>query len=436
MPEDLQSRLRGVDVVEPPDLWDAITVRSERPGPAPRGPRLVAAAVGLALAVAVVAGMLWALNREHPSVVPAVQPGVNGAIVWTGAIADTDSPADVGVRAADPGSGAVIRVTNPAGARDSELTWSADGTRSAFLRAYVDAGQIESADLVVRDLDGTEHVVVHCPGADPSCLPAPGFVLSPDGSRLALARSVADRGLMLEVLDVATGDTTKICDAITCGPMAELVWSPDGSRIAFSHVASDRDVSEVVDRPDNGIWVASADGSSARLLTHPDVLTCAIGAHECSFDSGPSWSPNGSAIAFVRTSAERSVSGLALVDPDTGKITPEADCVPICPPAAVPVWSPDGRRLAVMSVENPRRAVPAILMMNLQQGDTSFVHVCDECRPETVLWSPDGRQLAFASSGNLYVESPDGNDLHRVSTAVPLEAIEWLPAGAVTFPSS
>jgi Tol biopolymer transport system component len=436
MPEDLEPRLRGVDVVKPPDLWDEITVRSERPGSAPRGPRLAAAAVGIATAIVVVGGALWALHREERSVEPSIEAGVNGAIVWTGAIAESDSPADVGVRAADPGSGAAVRVTDPTGARDSELTWSADGTRSAWLRTFVDAGRAESADLVVRDLDGTEHVVVQCPGADPSCLPAPGFALSPDGSRLALARSVADRGLTLEVLDIASGAVTEICDAATCGPMAELAWSPDGTRIAFSHVATDLDLSNVVHRPDNGIWVALADGSSARLLTYPDVLMCAVGSHECSFDSGPSWSPDGSSIAFIRTSAERSVSGIALVDPKSGEITPEATCVAICPLAAVPAWSPDGTRLAVVSVQSPHRAVPAILMINVKNDQTSFVEVCDGCRPETVVWSPDGRQLAFASSGQLFVENRDGSDLHRVSTAVPLEAIEWLPAGAVTFPSS
>src|SRR5437867_814103 len=96
------------------------SIVSGRTPTTPRGKRPIAAAIGLALAVAVVGGTLWALNREHPSVVPAVQPGVNGAIVWTGAIAETDSPADVGVRAADPGGGAVIRVTNATGARDRE----------------------------------------------------------------------------------------------------------------------------------------------------------------------------------------------------------------------------------------------------------------------------------------------------------------------------
>jgi Tol biopolymer transport system component len=341
----------------------------------------------------------------------------------------------VGVRAADPASGSVVRITSPAGARDSELTWSSDGTRSAFLRTFVGAGRALSADLVVRDLDGAEQVVLQCPGADPTCLPAPGFALSPDGSRLALARSVSDRGLTLQVLDIANGTTREICSAAACGPMAQLAWSPDGSRIAFSHVATDLDLSNVVHRPDNGIWVASADGASAMLLTHPDRLLCAVGEHECSFDSGPSWSPDGSSIAFIRTSAERSVSGVALVDPDSGEITPEATCVTLCPPAAVPAWSPDGTRLAVMSVESPHRAVPAILMINAKNDQTSFVDVCDGCRPETVVWSPDGRQFAFASSGQLYVENRDGSDLHRVSTAVPLEAIEWLPSGAVTFPN-
>jgi TolB protein len=65
-------------------------------------------------------------------------------------------------------------------------------------------------------------------------------------------------------------------------------WSPDGRHIAFSAGPFGSE----------GIWVMNADGSHKVQLTGcaaSDPQPCAAGD-----DFGPTWSPNGAQIAFLR----------------------------------------------------------------------------------------------------------------------------------------
>jgi Tol biopolymer transport system component len=70
---------------------------------------------------------------------------------------------------------------------------------------------------------------------------------------------------------------------------AEPAWSPDGELLAYS-TGRDRNGQTCFEacQPSDEIYVANADGTSPRRLTN-----------EKAEDSSPTWSPDGSRIAYV-----------------------------------------------------------------------------------------------------------------------------------------
>ena len=69
-------------------------------------------------------------------------------------------------------------------------------------------------------------------------------------------------------------------------------WSPDGTRIAFGGGYGDGE---------HGIWLINADGTDLRFLCH---------------GSTPSWSPDGSMIAYTDLSVDESGSAIWIVNTD------------------------------------------------------------------------------------------------------------------------
>ena len=118
--------------------------------------------------------------------------------------------------------------------------------------------------------------------------------------------------------------------ALTRDPAADYLpsWSPDGEQIAF---LSNRDyINADSARYRHEIYVAKADGSEARRLTH-------VGAINLSF----AWHPNGRQIAFA-TGTEA-----FLLDVPSGQATPLDLKLPPTLEVYPTKYSPDGRRLLV-----------------------------------------------------------------------------------------
>src|SRR5262245_52273099 len=132
-------------------------------------------------------------------------PGTNGLIAYT--------------------SGSNITTITPDGtvitpiASGSDPSWSADGTKIAYIR---------SGDLYVADATGANEVQIT---SGPEIDRDPSW--SPDGTQLAFAREdpsqSSDRDVA--VVDVATHTVTEI---ITGSSQAYYpAWSPDGTKIAY-----------------------------------------------------------------------------------------------------------------------------------------------------------------------------------------------------------
>jgi TolB protein len=155
-------------------------------------------------------------------------------------------------------------------AEHEDPAWSPDGKRIAYVRG-------ESGDSRVNliNIDGTGDRAL-TPRGQHAIHPS----WTPDGMRLLYCNDddlhpPAKNEAAVLAIDVASGKVTTL---ISGGVNTYPIMSPDGRRIAYRHMVGEMN---------SEVYLADADGSHIRNLTnHP------------SFEGWPSWSPDGSRIAF------------------------------------------------------------------------------------------------------------------------------------------
>jgi Tol biopolymer transport system component len=208
--------------------------------------------------------------------------------------------------------------------------WSRDGQKIAFTLG---------AEVRVINADGTGERLVTSPGRDPTW--------SPDGSELAY--SVHERWVGPGDIDTASvhkirldgSGHTVLLTPSALGPeyvvLFQPAWSPDGQSIAFTaEWYADDGVGE--------IWVMDAHGSNPRMLegTGPGD------AWDRPYTSNgmfPSWSPDGSRIAFHTKRWLGGPFGFYVASrraDGSGGLSIHANSYPIFDLD----WSPDGRHIA------------------------------------------------------------------------------------------
>jgi TolB protein len=178
--------------------------------------------------------------------------------------------------------------------------------------------------------------------------------------------------------------------------------TPVPPRIAF---ASDRD-------GEFDIYVMNADGSDLTRLTDDPA-----------WDGLPAWSSDGRRIAFISNRDDN--TNIYVMNADGSDLTRLTDN-----PAddEFPAWSPDGQQIAFKSVDDQGNY--DIYVMNADGSDLTrlaegldydeFGHMWPLVPPQVPLWSPDGEQLVVMSGHDegifdIYAVNADGSGLTRLT---------------------
>jgi Tol biopolymer transport system component len=221
----------------------------------------------------------------------------------------------------------------------------------------------------------------------------------------------------------------------SCGEGANwLTWSPRGGKLAFGGLNVG---------PDTELYSASPEGGGTRQLTH-----------NCTrWEANPSWSPDGTAIAyddgsggwgpsdiFVRRGSQvrRLTTGPARdVDPswspDGARLvfarhvrsgTPGESGYELFTVGAdgrsmrrltdsagnnlEPAWSPRGDEIAFVSTHGQR----GIYVMRADGSESALAVTGGVGRPA---WAPDASRIAFSRDYDIWTMRPDGSDQRRVT---------------------
>lgn len=267
---------------------------------------------------------------------------------------------------------------------------------------------------------------------------------SPDGTMIAF---VSNRGGNPDIY-VMTAEGANVT-RLTNDPTGEYApaWSPDGSRIVYASGTSGGCVSQyTLDCSTADLFVMNTDGSDLGL----EMRVRLTSGHDV--DRHPTWSPDGSRIAFARVALDvyyppgapiPPVNGIYLMNPDgagLSRLTQPPDTAWLDGVQGVddwPEWSPDGTKIVFARGVN-------IYLMNADGSElrklTDSPSRWPSARPS---WSPDGTKIVFERipPGELFFRihtmNADGSDLRSIGikpTDLEVAGVDWqpIPAGAPT----
>lgn len=213
--------------------------------------------------------------------------------------------------------------------------------------------------------------------------------------------------------------------------------SPDGSRLVYAsyrHLTRDDDAWNNYERTFE-IETVNIDRSRPTRLTH-----------DLDWNVMPTWSPDGSRIAFVkygylplRAECVEDTRGLYLMNADGSDVRMIA---PFTFPQRVlhtPAWSPDGHSLAYVLAEHKcgdylygnEDEKTALYRVGADGSGLQLLVRMEGIRSPS--WSPDGERIAFGVAGGdsqgAYTIRPDGTDLRQVHDR-SVNQVVWSPDGS------
>ena len=199
-------------------------------------------------------------------------------------------------------------------------------------------------------------------------------------------------------------------------------WSPDGARLAFESNRNGQD----------DIYIMNRDGSQVRRLTNSRAE-----GREGAVD--PAWSPDGQQVIFTLQDGSYAyglpedggplpTEDIYRIDIDGTNLTRLTDLEGL---AQSPTWSPDGSQIAFVLF---KQGVVDIYVMDAD--GTNIVQLTKDSAFESDLdWSPDGSRLVFISGdlyhNNIYVMGADGTNRQKLTDTPGLGDSSpcWSPDG-------
>jgi len=215
------------------------------------------------------------------------------------------------------------------GFADSEPAVSPDGRSVAFIRS---TGTV-TGDVYVVGIQGTGlRQITHGGYEEHPTWSPDGSFLAFDSVRVVPTGPNSSQQVMeISIAALQRTDIRRItvCPPPLCAEDFAPAWSPDGSEIVFV-------------RSFDKVGVSSQQGMEALMMVGVDgkglhSIDCIHPPHCPSNDGGPSWSPDGSEIAFTKDGV------MAVIRPDGSNLTVLGSC---CYNAYDPTWSPDGSLIA------------------------------------------------------------------------------------------
>jgi glycosyltransferase A (GT-A) superfamily protein (DUF2064 family) len=238
--------------------------------------------------------------------------------------------------------------------------------------------------------DGTGGRAVTPPRPPDSFGGAGGAVWSPDGSKLLVVWADGCGTACQHSLYVVNPDGSnfrRLTGSLTIGDV-HATWAPDGRTIAVS--------------ANNEISLFDADGTNARPLVKPG--------------DGPAWSPTGDRIAY------HGDGGIWTVHPDGTAPTQLTN-----DGGMEPEWSPDGAQLFyAVRTGTPSDQTAAVYRIRADGTGRTLTPFDD-----VPVWSPDGTRIAYTrpvdggTSRETVIAKPDGSDATVVPNVPSVES--WQP---------
>jgi Tol biopolymer transport system component len=316
-----------------------------------RNRRIRAGVVGMAMFVAAVwiVTSVGSLDRSETSAVPGsaeTGPAVSNCVVTrcteTGPVPPTPPPAGIAPETTryliDLNTGEITQLPKSI-AGGFLYAVSPDGT----MVAYISQGDAGTGQVFIASLDGTDvRQVTH----DQREAGEPAW--SPDGEAIAYTSRDRDLGNIF-VLDLATGETSQVTNEkpTTATDLGSPQFSPDGGSILYE-----------VNRGDGlGVRIVPVTGGKS-------VLLVGGGKNDVQATLG-TLSPDGSTLA---ASCLGRLQGICIAHADGTNLR----VLVSGPLLARPTWSPDGTRIAYTDDDQPIGDYK-IFVVDVATGETTFV---------------------------------------------------------------
>ena len=250
---------------------------------------------------------------------------------------------------------------------------------------------------------------------------------SPDGRRIAYLSEDAGLSSALSVMDadgrnpitLAEGLGGTLDNVLNSAYAIALSWAPDSRHIAVA--------ARIGDDAQSRIYVVAIDRPGATELGGPGV-----------YGMSPSWSPDGSLIAFKRTypCCAGPPPSLWLMGADgtnPHQLSPRGGTDE---GVTRPAWSPDGTRVAF--VAPGKQLNDDVFVIGVDgKGELNLTNSPDdELWPS---WSPDGTRLAFtrvslgtdlsARPGVFMIDADGSHQMTIADASVGVTTVVWSPDG-------